>query len=113
MGADAVNIGKTIHAHPALIDRIGMAAEVARGSCTDLPPARKSSAAALNCKSRPRTGNCSGLFALCAGLSCLRRCPDNPCPLGMKSRGGTRDLHQAGARPLLLRLDLRLDAVSV
>ena len=41
MGADAVDIGKTIHRHPALAERIGMAAEVAHGSCTDLPPARK------------------------------------------------------------------------
>ncbi len=41
MGADAVDIGKTIHAHPTLGESIGMAAEVAHGSCTDLPPARK------------------------------------------------------------------------
>src|SRR5450830_695798 len=41
MGADAIDIGKTIHAHPTLGESIGMAAEVAHGSCTDLPPARK------------------------------------------------------------------------
>ncbi|MEC5212528.1 dihydrolipoamide dehydrogenase [Polaromonas sp. CG_9.5] len=41
MGADAVDIGKTIHPHPTLGESIGMAAEVAYGSCTDLPPARK------------------------------------------------------------------------
>ena len=41
MGADAVDIGKTIHPHPTLGESIGMAAEVALGSCTDLPPARK------------------------------------------------------------------------
>ena len=41
MGADAVDIGKTIHPHPTLGESIGMAAEVAHGSCTDLPPARK------------------------------------------------------------------------
>ncbi len=41
MGADAVDIGKTIHPHPALGESIGMAAELAHGSCTDLPPARK------------------------------------------------------------------------
>jgi dihydrolipoamide dehydrogenase len=41
MGADAVDIGKTIHAHPTLGESIGMAAEVAHGSCTDLPPARR------------------------------------------------------------------------
>ncbi|MGD9784306.1 MAG: dihydrolipoyl dehydrogenase [Hyphomicrobiaceae bacterium] len=41
MGADAVDIGKTIHPHPTLGESIGMAAEVAHGSCTDLPPQRK------------------------------------------------------------------------
>ncbi len=41
MGADAVDIGKTIHPHPTLGESIGMAAEVALGSCTDLPPARR------------------------------------------------------------------------
>ena len=41
MGADAVDIGKTIHPHPTLGESIGMAAEVAHGSCTDVPPARR------------------------------------------------------------------------
>jgi len=41
MGADAVDIGKTIHPHPTLGESVGMAAEVAEGSCTDIPPARK------------------------------------------------------------------------
>ena len=41
MGADAVDIGKTIHPHPTLGESIGMAAEVAHGSCTDLPPKKK------------------------------------------------------------------------
>ena len=41
MGADAVDIGKTIHPHPTLGESIGLAAEVAHGSCTDLPPMRK------------------------------------------------------------------------
>ncbi len=41
MGADAIDIGKTIHPHPTLGESIGMAAEVAHGSCTDLPPQRK------------------------------------------------------------------------
>jgi dihydrolipoamide dehydrogenase len=40
-GRDAVDIGKTIHPHPTLGESIGMAAEVAHGSCTDVPPARK------------------------------------------------------------------------
>jgi dihydrolipoamide dehydrogenase len=41
MGADAVDIGKTIHPHPTLGESIGMAAEVAHGSCTDVPPGKK------------------------------------------------------------------------
>jgi dihydrolipoamide dehydrogenase len=41
MGADAIDIGKTIHPHPTLGETIGMAAEVAHGSCTDLPPMKK------------------------------------------------------------------------
>jgi len=41
MGADAVDIGRTIHPHPTLGESIGLAAEVAHGSCTDVPPPRK------------------------------------------------------------------------
>ncbi|MES2150660.1 MAG: dihydrolipoyl dehydrogenase [Pseudomonadota bacterium] len=41
MGADGVDIGKTIHPHPTLGESIGMAAEVYEGVCTDLPPVRK------------------------------------------------------------------------
>jgi dihydrolipoamide dehydrogenase len=41
MGADAVDIAKTIHPHPTLGESIGMAAEVFEGSCTDLPPPKK------------------------------------------------------------------------
>ena len=41
MGADPVDIGKTIHPPPTLGETIGLAAEVAHGSCTDTPPARK------------------------------------------------------------------------
>ena len=41
MGADISDIGKTVHPHPTLGESIGMAAEVAHGSCTDVPPARK------------------------------------------------------------------------
>jgi len=41
MGCDSVDIAKTIHPHPTLGESIGMAAEVAHGTCTDLPPARK------------------------------------------------------------------------
>ncbi|SMB32196.1 Dihydrolipoamide dehydrogenase [Sterolibacterium denitrificans] len=41
MGADAIDVGKTIHPHPTLGETIGLAAEAAHGSCTDLPPARK------------------------------------------------------------------------
>ncbi|NBS98354.1 MAG: dihydrolipoyl dehydrogenase, partial [Betaproteobacteria bacterium] len=41
MGADAVDIGRTIHPHPTLGESIGMAAEVFEGACTDLPPVRR------------------------------------------------------------------------
>lgn len=41
MGADAIDIGKTIHPHPTLGETIGMAAEVAHGTCTDIPPIKK------------------------------------------------------------------------
>ncbi|HVL08020.1 MAG TPA: dihydrolipoyl dehydrogenase, partial [Burkholderiaceae bacterium] len=41
MGADAVDIGKTIHPHPTLGESVGMAAEIYEGVCTDVPPARK------------------------------------------------------------------------
>jgi dihydrolipoamide dehydrogenase len=41
MGADAVDIGKTIHPHPTLGESLGLAAEAAEGTCTDLPPARR------------------------------------------------------------------------
>ncbi|WP_186223556.1 dihydrolipoyl dehydrogenase [Burkholderia gladioli] len=41
MGADAEDIGKTIHPHPTLGESIGMAAELYEGVCTDLPPVRK------------------------------------------------------------------------
>ncbi len=37
MGADAVDIGRTIHPHPTLGESIGLAAEVAEGVCTDVP----------------------------------------------------------------------------
>lgn len=41
MGADALDIGKTIHPHPTLGESIGMAAEVWEGVCTDLPAMKK------------------------------------------------------------------------
>ena len=41
MGADATDIGKTIHPHPTLSESIGMSAEAFEGVCTDLPPQRK------------------------------------------------------------------------
>ncbi len=40
MGADAVDIGGTIHPHPTLGESIGLAAEVAEGVCTDVPKGR-------------------------------------------------------------------------
>ena len=41
MGADAVDIGKTIHPHPTLGESMGLAAEAFEGACTDLPPVRR------------------------------------------------------------------------
>ena len=41
LGADAIDIGKTIHPHPTLGETVGLAAEVLHGSCTDLPAQRK------------------------------------------------------------------------
>ncbi|MEP6657050.1 MAG: dihydrolipoyl dehydrogenase, partial [Betaproteobacteria bacterium] len=41
MGADAVDIARTIHPHPTLGETVGLAAEVFEGVCTDLPPARR------------------------------------------------------------------------
>jgi dihydrolipoamide dehydrogenase len=41
MGADATDIGKTIHPHPTTSESVGMAAEVFEGVCTDLPPQRR------------------------------------------------------------------------
>jgi dihydrolipoamide dehydrogenase len=43
MGADAEDVGLTIHPHPTLSESIGMAAEVGLGTITDLPPKRKKS----------------------------------------------------------------------
>ena len=43
MGADAVDIGRTIHPHPTLSESVGLAAEAFEGVCTDLPPPRKKS----------------------------------------------------------------------
>src|SRR5574343_1277853 len=37
----AIEMGKTIHPHPTLGETVGMAAEVAHGTCTDVPPPRK------------------------------------------------------------------------
>ena len=41
MGADGVDIGKTIHPHPTLGESIGLAAEAYEGVCTDLPPVKR------------------------------------------------------------------------
>ena len=41
MGADGVDIGRTIHPHPTLSESVGLAAEAFEGVCTDLPPARR------------------------------------------------------------------------
>jgi dihydrolipoamide dehydrogenase len=41
MGADATDIGKTIHPHPTLSESVGMGAELYEGVCTDMPPQKK------------------------------------------------------------------------
>jgi dihydrolipoamide dehydrogenase len=41
MGADAEDIGLTIHPHPTLTETIGFASEMAAGTITDLMPPRK------------------------------------------------------------------------
>lgn len=41
MGADAIDIGKTIHPHPTLSESVGMASDLFEGVCTDLPPSKE------------------------------------------------------------------------
>jgi dihydrolipoamide dehydrogenase len=41
MGADAEDVGLTIHPHPTLSESLGMAAEVAAGTVTDIMPPRR------------------------------------------------------------------------
>ena len=41
MGCDAADMGHTIHPHPTLCESVGLAAEVAEGACTDLPPQQR------------------------------------------------------------------------
>ncbi|WP_205696305.1 dihydrolipoyl dehydrogenase [Conexibacter sp. SYSU D00693] len=41
MGADVEDLGLTIHPHPTLSESLGIAAEVAAGTVTDLPPKRR------------------------------------------------------------------------
>jgi|ERR1700674_4103154 len=41
MGADAADIGLTVHPHPTLSESVGMAAEIFEGVCTDVPPIKK------------------------------------------------------------------------
>src|SRR4029434_2050545 len=65
MGADAVDIGKTIHPHPTLGESIGMAAEGAHGTCTDLPPQRKKA------RFRLRAGHSSSVRMRAARLICF------------------------------------------
>jgi dihydrolipoamide dehydrogenase len=45
MGADAQDIGLTIHPHPTLTETVGFAAELAEGTITDLIPPRRASEA--------------------------------------------------------------------
>jgi dihydrolipoamide dehydrogenase len=41
LGANAEDVALTVHAHPTLSESIGLAAEIAEGTITDLPPKRK------------------------------------------------------------------------
>jgi len=41
MGADAVDLGHTIHPHPTLSETVNFAAEMFEGTITDLMPPRK------------------------------------------------------------------------
>ena len=41
MGADAEDIGLTIHAHPTLSETLFFTAEIAEGSITDMMPPKK------------------------------------------------------------------------
>ncbi|HLR13607.1 MAG TPA: dihydrolipoyl dehydrogenase, partial [Burkholderiaceae bacterium] len=41
MGADQIDLARTIHPHPTLGETIGMAALAAADACTDLPPVRR------------------------------------------------------------------------
>lgn len=41
MGADSIDIGKTIHPHPTLGESVGLAAEVEHGTCTDVMPIKR------------------------------------------------------------------------
>jgi dihydrolipoamide dehydrogenase len=47
MGSDAEDIGLTVHPHPTLSETLGMAAEIATGTITDLPQKRRRAAATL------------------------------------------------------------------
>ena len=40
MGADVADLALTIHPHPTLSETVGLAAEVAEGTITDLPSPR-------------------------------------------------------------------------
>ena len=41
MGADATDLGATVHPHPTLSETVGMAAEMYEGTITDLIPPKK------------------------------------------------------------------------
>ena len=40
LGADAADLGLTVHPHPTLSETVAFAAEVAEGTATDVPPPR-------------------------------------------------------------------------
>ena len=54
MGADAADIGLTMHPHPTLSETVAMAAEAFEGTLTDLYlPKRKTAAARSRAECRP------------------------------------------------------------
>src|SRR5688500_20124888 len=64
MGADAEDVGLTIHAHPTLSETVGFAAEVAQGTITDLYAPKRGLPAR---RARRGRGRRAGRVAACVG----------------------------------------------
>ena len=72
MGADAEDIGLTIHPHPTLSETIGLAAELFEGTITDLIAPKKEVTRALHAKA---AGRLSGGFFVAPAPAMRRRVP--------------------------------------